>query len=612
MKLARSLRAVGRVRRVWRPALVFEIWSTLLFVALLAPATGWILNRLVASSGQFAVSDHDLVTFFASPRGVVFALLSAGFVVMFLLAERAGLLVIIARSERGEPVTVSAVLWEQLFRLPALMRLALLQVAGLLALAVPFLFGVWLTYRFVLGEWDFYFYLNVRPQSWWIAVSIVGGLGAVYAALALCLHARWMLAVPTLIFEGAPPTTALKRSWRRTRGRVAELLVPLAVWWGAVVLAAAATSLVLRLAATAVLDRAGITLSIVVPVVLITLAINMVADLLWFMIAKIGHVMLAASFTAGWVERPAPPPLPPARPAPRGVRTAGWLVVAGLLGSGLFSGAAFLERLQVDPVIATTGHRGSKSRAPENTLSAVRHAIAEGADYAEIDVQTTADGVVVLLHDADFMRVASVNRRLGDVTAAELADIDVGSWFAPEFAGERVPTLREVIDVARGRIRLNIELKLARPDPTLVERTVAVVRETGFEGECVMSSLSIAALTEVEAIAPEISTGLILFQSVGDPSRTDVDFLSLSAGRVTSGLVQAVHRRGGAVHVWTVNDVENVLAMIGMGVDNIITDHPERVRGWIEAWRDLSAGERVALMLRNLIVDIDRPETGDL
>src|SRR5262249_2835558 len=119
-----------------------------------------------------------------------------------------------------------------------------------------------------------------------------------------------------------------------------------------------------------------------------------------------------------------------------------------------------LSRYLVErPPVKVTAQRGHARAAPENTLSAVRAAIASGADYAEVDVQQTADGVVVLLHDRDLKRVAGVSRRLDELSYDEVRRLDVGSWFSPAFAGERVPTLVEVIDLCRGRIRLNIELK---------------------------------------------------------------------------------------------------------------------------------------------------------
>ena len=346
-----------------------------------------------------------------------------------------------------------------------------------------------------------------------------------------------------------------------------------------------------------------------------TLALVAILDLMCFIFGKTVHVMLMARFYQETIgpEQEQREASPATRgPLPAGLRRIGWLIAGIVLLMGIVTGTAFLRNLNISRAVKITGHRGSKVRAPENTLSALQRAIAEGADYAEIDVQTTADGVVVLLHDADLRRVASVSRRLRDIDYDELRDIDVGSWFAPEFSSERVPTLQDAIDVARGRIRLNIELKFTWPDPTLAEKVGHIIRRNEFASDCVVSSLNFQALTEIKRAFPELKTGFIVFQAVGDLSRMEADFLSISAARATPRLIRDVHRRGREVHVWTVNDLSNALWMFEMGVDNIITDEPADIRNWLEEWHALSDGERIALMLRNLIVGLERPQPSEL
>jgi glycerophosphoryl diester phosphodiesterase len=194
----------------------------------------------------------------------------------------------------------------------------------------------------------------------------------------------------------------------------------------------------------------------------------------------------------------------------------------------------------------------------------------------------------------------------------ELREIDVGSWFAPEFGDERIATLQEAIDLARGRIKLNIELKYTRDDPTLAPKVGGIVRQNDFAEECVVSSLNIRVLREIEEGFPELETGFIVFRAVGDLARLDVDFLSISAANATTRLVRDLRRRGRDLHVWTVDDPQNALAMIELGVDNIITGRPVGVRRVLDEWNELSDGEKIALMLRNLIVGIERPEPGEL
>ena len=124
--------------------------------------------------------------------------------------------------------------------------------------------------------------------------------------------------------------------------------------------------------------------------------------------------------------------------------------------------------------------------------------------------------------------------------------------------------------------------------------------------------MNFQALTEVKQAFPELKTGFIVLQAVGNLSRMEADFLSISAERATSRLVRDVHRRGEKVHVWTVNDLNNVISMVEMGVDNIITDYPQKVRHFLEAWNELSDSEKIVLMLRNLLVGIERPQPSEL
>jgi glycerophosphoryl diester phosphodiesterase len=290
---------------------------------------------------------------------------------------------------------------------------------------------------------------------------------------------------------------------------------------------------------------------------------------------------------------------------PKAARSLGWALTAAMALSGIATGVAFLEQLNLEKTVRVTAHRGSKSAAPENTLSALRQAIADQADYAEIDVQSTADGAVVLLHDADLNRVAGVDRPIHELSAEELAQIDVGHLFAEEFRGERVPSLQQTIDATRGRIQLNIELKYNRQDPKLVASVVEILQRNELAAECVVSSLNLSALEELSAALPEVPCGLIAFRSVGNITRMEVDFLSLDSKQISARLVRQAHRRGRQVHAWTVNDLHTALRLIEIGVDNLITDRPAPMRSLVDAWNNLSDSERITLMLRNLVADIE-------
>jgi glycerophosphoryl diester phosphodiesterase len=248
-----------------------------------------------------------------------------------------------------------------------------------------------------------------------------------------------------------------------------------------------------------------------------------------------------------------------------------------------------------------TAHRGHSLAAPENTLSAIRKAIESGADYAEVDVQPTADGVVVLMHDRDLKRVAGVPQRVDELPYDEVGKLDVGSWFNSAFAAERVPTLAEVINLSRGRIKLNIELKSVGPDQRLVQEVTRLVREQDYASDCLVTSLNYDSLLEVKEHNPRLRTGLIVAHALGDVSRLEVDALSVRAGDLSDKVVRAAHRRGREVHVWTVNEPREMARLMKRGVDNIITDDPDLAIRVRDEWANVTGTERLVLAARLLL-----------
>ena len=251
--------------------------------------------------------------------------------------------------------------------------------------------------------------------------------------------------------------------------------------------------------------------------------------------------------------------------------------------------------------VQVTGHRGSGA-APENSLSAVRQAIDAGADYAEIDVQRTSDGAVVVVHDGDLMRLGGDPRKVGDMTLAEIQAVDIGTRKDAKFAGEHVPTLQQVIDLSRGQLKLNIELKYNRPDSLLVPEVLRIVRENDFVDQSTITSLDYAALADVERRAPEFRTGMIVTKAVGRTAELPVDFLSVNQAAADRKLLDRAQRRGKEVHVWTVNARDDMVHMIELGVDNLITDNPGDAVAVLQERAAMTHAEKLALRLRRVLV----------
>ncbi len=229
--------------------------------------------------------------------------------------------------------------------------------------------------------------------------------------------------------------------------------------------------------------------------------------------------------------------------------------------------------------IVVTSHRGYSSAAPENTIPAFQMSIDAGAEYAELDAQMTKDGVVVLTHDTSLRRCTGLNADVYDLTYAEIEQLDAGSYFGKKFAGTRIPTLRQVLRLCKGKIKLNIEIKPSAQTPTLEEEVVRLIYETGFAEDCTVTSKSLETLAKIKALAPEIRTGYITASGfLGFHDQREVDFYSIENSSITVLTVWQAHLRGKMVSAWTVNREEDVERMIRLGVDDIITDDPTLVQ----------------------------------
>ena len=261
---------------------------------------------------------------------------------------------------------------------------------------------------------------------------------------------------------------------------------------------------------------------------------------------------------------------------------------AALGGVLAAAGAAFLfnlafngSRLRDDALLEVqiTAHRGSSESAPENTMAAVAMAVEEMADFAEVDVQESLDGYLVLCHDLSLKRVAGLNRKVGELTLEELMELDVGSWFSAEYAEERIPLLEQVMEFAKGKINLNLELKNIGSHTDMPEKTAALIKELEMEEQCVISSTSMEYLRRVKEADPDIRTGYIIAAAYGNYyDNENLDFISIRSSFVSPSMVEQAHEAGKAVHAWTVNTKSEMEEMKAAGVDNIITDYPVQAR----------------------------------
>lgn len=253
-------------------------------------------------------------------------------------------------------------------------------------------------------------------------------------------------------------------------------------------------------------------------------------------------------------------------------------------------GSGVPAALATRPVVIA--HRGNSAVAPQNTLAAFEAAWRAGAASIEIDIQPTADGQVVVIHDETVDATTDGQGVVTQMSLDALRALDAGSWFAAAYAGQRVPTFAEVLELLVRRPGLDLLLELKGPWTVDQVRPVTdAIRAAGLADRVIGQSFwpeSVRALAEAD---PGLRRGLLVFE-VEDPAGLVAQCADL--GVVTCnpsgpllladpGLVARLHDAGLQVMVWTLNEPEHWAAAAALGVDAVITDRPDRLAGWLAA-----------------------------
>jgi glycerophosphoryl diester phosphodiesterase len=258
-------------------------------------------------------------------------------------------------------------------------------------------------------------------------------------------------------------------------------------------------------------------------------------------------------------------------------------------------------------------HQGGAWEAPSSTLFALRRALEAGATAIELDVHATADGELVVCHDATVDRTTDGHGRIADLTLAQLKELDNAYWFIPgadvtpgrpekdyPYRGRaaidpdfRIATLREVLETFPAVV-LNLDIKQTAPVVAPYEATVAgLLAEFGRTDDVIVASFLDPVLDAFSAVAPDVPTSAGTLATAGfwravqegvEPPELRAVAFQVPERQgdlvvVDEAFVTAAHRQGIAVHVWTVNDVESMVRLVDLGADGVISDLPTTLAG---------------------------------
>lgn len=607
-------KAIQDFRRALPDLLLFDVLFRIIALIALTPLLTWLFDRFVASSGNSAIGNFDIALFLLTPLGIVITLVLAVLACTISFARLAGLLYIGAAADEDRRVTYADAL-RFIFtkRLLKVVQVSFLLLVVIVLVTLPFVGGALFAADWLLTEHDINYYLDAQPPEY-IKAVIIGSLLAVGAVVvAVLVSVPLIFVLPHALVTDASLWEAFRQSRRMAHSlgfsRIAGIILAwIAAWFAA--------SFVLN----NIIQEVGeflihLTGDAVEPLLIVLgglVTTSLVANfILSFIAVSLACLIVAQLYkqacrNTGTEIPPIAEHSPALQPKPQWSLPNKAPLVAALVALGLtvFSTRHVMEGYLLDNRVEISAHRGASMAAPENTISAVQQAIAAGADFVEFDVQRTADGVIIVNHDADLMRVAGSPLVIANSTLEELQAIDVGSHFSTDFADERLATLEDVIEIASGKIKLIVELKSYRDDaPRLVADVVQLLRDHQLQEDAVIMSLKYSEVVEVERIAPEFISGYISSASLGNIAKLEADFLAVSKKQATEAFIGAVHATDKEVYVWTVDQPKEMATMIDRGVDNIITNDPATAVAVLEEREDLSNTERILLHFKSLYLD---------
>lgn len=228
-------------------------------------------------------------------------------------------------------------------------------------------------------------------------------------------------------------------------------------------------------------------------------------------------------------------------------------------------------------------HRGASAHAPENTLGAFKLALELGAHGIELDAKLSADGDIVVIHDATVDRTTDGLGRVSHLTLAALRELDAGVKFSESYRGEKVPTLQEVFELVGSRAIINIELtNYSTPKDGLADRVCQLVKDFGLTKNILFSSFLPSNLKRTRKLLPEVPRGILAMGGwLGFWARMfgirygKYQALHPKLDDVSVQQVAHVHRLGRRIFSWTVNAAEDMHRLFTWGVDGIFTDDPK-------------------------------------
>ncbi|WP_127534361.1 glycerophosphodiester phosphodiesterase [Paenibacillus kobensis] len=580
-------RSIRDFRAAYPQLLIFEYLFMLITSVVIIPIITLIFNRILTVVGSGSLMNDDIVQLGLNWQGML-GMLAIGLVASFaVFIELSVLIILVQQRYFGNKAAIADALLAAFRQTPHLLGFGIVQLFVMLLVLIPFVDSPMSESFYALFNVPLFLQRNVLHPS--IIMTIVY---VIILAAAIYLVLRWIFVLHYIVLEGRTIDSAIRSSLHLTRGKRLRVLASLflinAVFIGTGFALLSSLSFlpywlnhnVLK----AFTEHYSLTLSTMLTYVL-TLAImpfNIIVITRLFYAFKRergqlprDHLKLYRSFLGRWEDK-----LAGAAKQFAGKRMLFAAIAIVYVSLALFVGLKASGHLVYAKwSVLISAHRGDMENAPENSLPSIQSAIDKGIQSVEIDVQLTRDGVAVLNHDTTLKRMAGVNNRVADLTYEQVSRLTIGH----DADGVPVPvaTLEETLTVAKGRIKLLLDLKPHGPSEPLVRETIRLIHAYEMEEDIYIQSFDSSMLRQIRALSPDIRIGQIMYFAFGDLSSLDVDFYTVERVMVTEQLVNRAHAADREVWVWTVNGRHNLKEMLKFKIDGLITDTPSLAQSMV-------------------------------
>jgi len=600
---------------LWKPMAGWTLLVYAVFTALLAPVLVATLNWGIFRGDRLIVGNEELYTWFFSPAGFSYLFLVLLITLSSVVIRYAGLFQIVTDFLLGRSVSVMDTALHIAPRIPILIKLCVITLLGFVLLLIPLVIGLGIIYLIWLTEFDINYYILTTPPEWYRALTLSAIWGGIWFIFAAITSSCLLPALPAFLDGKKTIFEALREVWEAPMAKTFQLIkaVVLAVlFWIALRLLVDALLIYIFFLITDWAHSAFDSLRLIVFItgnyLFLSLGIGTVISFFGFSMISVIITKFYYSYSRPALEQEIPGLW---RLTKKTMGILAWwtkpvratsLILIIVMG-GIAVSYFIIETASGERRVLNIAHRANALGAPENSIAALENSITVGADMVEIDVQMTADGTVVVLHDADLMRVAGDPRRIRDVTYNDLSGLLLITDLDLPDEKRGIPTLEQFLDIARDQIKVLIELKYYGFYPELAEETLRIVREYQMEDQVLFMSLSMSAVQQVKQIGPDLAIGYTSAAAAGDLGRLPVDFLAIFHQNITPQLISDYSERGRPIYVWTVNRAEDMITAIERGADGLITDEPILAGAIIEEMNQLTRAERLLLQFGFLILE---------